>query len=108
MKYGSSSVKQNITHYLAIMTVFLLLPEALYAQSAMATTICEIVGWFTGPVGGAIASLAFVAFLLQSFFGQVDMAKFLILCTGAVMMASAVIITNELLALAGAGFSSPC
>ena len=83
---------------LLAMTIFISPSGAYAADGAEALTqvLCEIVSWFTGYVGKAIATLAIISLGLGALFGKLDPGRGIIIVCGIAFMFGAADILEAL------------
>ncbi len=76
---------ERSVYSLLVMTIFLLIPEALFAASnistnAIAQVICNVVVQVTGPIGQGVATVAVVFVSVGFFMGKTSIG--ILLATG--------------------------
>ena len=75
------------------------LPETALAVNnggALSTVLCNVVSWFTGPVGAAIATLAIIVVGLGALLGKVSWGMAIIVALGVAIIFGAPTIVNAL------------
>ncbi len=85
------NITKNITknHGLAFlaMSLAIFLPElAMAGDNPIGTTLCAVVAWFTGPVGGGIATLAVIIIGIGALMGKVSWGMAIIVGLGVAVI----------------------
>ncbi len=83
-KYFSSSFIFALAIFISVM--FSSDAFAATGTSAIATVICQIVAWYEGPMGFAIAHACLIGFLLRALTVQFDIAGFIVMSAGIILM----------------------
>lgn len=67
---------------------FMLVPEAALASgpSSIEDALCEVIGWFIGPVGKAIATLAIIIIGVGALMGKVSWGMAIIVGLGVAVI----------------------
>ncbi len=86
---------------IATYAIMLLPMDALAASnssdpSAIADTLCNVVGWFNGPVGAGIATLAIIVIGIGALMGKVSWGMAIIVGLGVAVIFGADTIVNAL------------
>lgn len=81
--------------YLALVAV-MLMPEFASAQNPIGDTLCNVVDWFTGPVGGGIATLAIIIIGIGALMGKVSWGMAIIVGLGVAIIFGADTLISEL------------
>jgi type IV secretory pathway VirB2 component (pilin) len=77
------------------MALALFVPEFASAGNPVGDTLCAVVDWFTGPVGGGIATLAVIIIGIGALMGKVSWGMAIIVGLGvAVVFGAAPLITE--------------
>lgn len=75
-----------------------LLPDMASAQEVIGKLLCGLVGWFYGPVGRGIATLAIIIVGVGALLGKVSWGMAIIVGLGVAVVFGAGTITEELAA----------
>ncbi|NET71342.1 MAG: TrbC/VirB2 family protein [Sphaerospermopsis sp. SIO1G2] len=67
------------------MALVVLLPD-IAAANPIGETLCAVVGWFTGPVGGGIATLAVIIIGIGALMGKVSWGMAIIVGLGVAVV----------------------
>jgi type IV secretion system protein VirB2 len=87
------TTKHNVA-FLALALVILFPELASAAANPIGTTLCAVVAWFTGTVGGGIATLAVIIIGIGALMGKVSWGMAIIVGLGvAVIFGAAPLIT---------------
>ncbi len=87
------NITKQMTTFFAL-AVALMLPE-FAAANPIGDTLCAVVDWFTGPVGGGIATLAIIIIGIGALMGKVSWGMAIIVGLGvAVIFGAAPLITE--------------
>lgn len=76
--------------------VIFTLPEYAFAQQTIGNVLCKVVGWFTGPVGQGIATLAIIVVGVGALMGKVSWGMAIIVGIGVAVIFGAKEIVEEL------------
>ncbi len=76
-----SSIKKSF-FLLSLFALALLVPEAASAGGPLGETLCAVRDWFTGPVGGGIATLAIIIIGVGALLGKVSWGMAIIVGLG--------------------------
>ncbi len=76
---------KNAFTYLALVAV-MLMPELAAADNPIGETLCAVVEWFTGPVGGGIATLAIIIIGIGALMGKVSWGMAIIVGLGVAII----------------------
>ncbi len=90
-------MKNSTKHFFTFlaMAVAVMIPELAAAGNPIGTTLCAVVNWFTGPVGGGIATLAVIIIGIGALMGKVSWGMAIIVGLGvAVVFGAAPLITE--------------
>lgn len=93
---------------LAAYAVMLVPVDALAGPQRITSTICEVVNWFIGPVGTAIATLAIIIIGVGALMGKVSWGMAIIVGLGVAVIFGAPQIASLLGADASASGSIAC
>ncbi|MFO1242862.1 MAG: TrbC/VirB2 family protein [Rickettsiales bacterium] len=77
--------------------------HALASPTALSETLCGVVGWFTGPVGAGIATLAIIVIGVGALLGKVSWGMAIIVGLGVAIIFGAPTIVKAL-----SGSASTC
>ncbi len=89
MKFSLNNTNMmSLALALVVAYAALLMPTDALAQtfgngpSALSTTLCNVVGWFTGPIGAGIATLAIIVIGVGALMGKVSWGMAIIVGLG--------------------------
>jgi type IV secretory pathway VirB2 component (pilin) len=88
------TTKQSLAFLAMALTLFL--PELASAGNPIGETLCNVVGWFTGPVGGGIATLAVIIIGVGALMGKVSWGMAIIVGLGVAVIFGAGPLITEL------------
>jgi type IV secretion system protein VirB2 len=77
---------KNAFTYLALVAVMLMPEFAAAAGNPIGDTLCAVVEWFTGPVGGGIATLAIIIIGIGALMGKVSWGMAIIVGLGVAII----------------------
>lgn len=87
----------NLTLALFAVYVVAMVPEAALAQGeTIGNVLCNVVDWFTGPVGQGIATLAIIVIGIGALMGKVSWGMAIIVGIGVAVIFGASQIVEEL------------
>ena len=94
----NSMVKQGWTFALCLTLALAMtmLPQAAMAGDTIGDVLCSVVGWFTGPVGRGIATLAIIVIGVGALMGKVSWGMAIIVGVGVAVVFGAPEIVGEL------------
>ena len=88
---------QSLALMLGLAMVAMLMPDMAHASgTAIANVLCTVVGWFTGPVGKGIATLAIIVIGIGALMGKVSWGMAIIVGVGVAVVFGAPEIVGEL------------
>ncbi len=70
--------KNNIFLLLSLFVVAVIFPDIAMANNPAGTTLCTVVGWFSGKVGAGLATLSIIIIGLLALMGQISWTKCLL------------------------------
>lgn len=74
----------------------LMVPSLAYAGATIGDVLCNVVDWFTGPVGSGIATLAIIVVGVGALMGKVSWGMAIIVGIGVAVIFGSKTIVNEL------------
>jgi type IV secretion system protein VirB2 len=78
--FKSETVKKGV--FFAALALTAILPEATLAGTTFENALCNALEYITGPVGGAIATLAIISLGIGAMLGKIAWTTVLICCCG--------------------------
>ncbi len=82
----------------------MMVPEFAFAINTIGNVLCTVVGWFTGRVGKAVATLAIIVIGIGALMGKVSWGMAIIVGVGVAVVFGAETIVEEL----GTNFAGGC
>lgn len=86
----------NVSTIMLLATAVILMPEMANAGTSIATVLCNVVEWFTGPVGQGIATLAIIVIGVGALLGKVSWGMAIIVGIGVAVIFGAESLVREL------------
>ena len=64
--------------YILLVIIIAFLPDIAVASNPAGTTLCTVVGWFSGKVGAGLATLSILIIGIMALMGQISWTKCLL------------------------------
>lgn len=93
--FGNTSSWQICLMFVLTASV-LMLPDLAFAQETIGKVLCDVVAWFSGPVGKGIATLAIIIIGVGALMGKVSWGMAIIVGIGVAVIFGAPAIVGEL------------
>lgn len=92
----TESIKQTGV-FLSVIAVAMMMPNLAMADpTALSDVLCNVVEWFTGPIGGGIATLAIIIIGIGALMGKVSWGMAIIVGLGVATIFGASTIVEAL------------
>lgn len=94
-----SAFAYRLLLFFVAVPLFILSPDVAFALDPLSSTICTVVGWFTGGMGRAIATLGIVVVGVGALLGKVSWQIALTVAVGISIMFSGAQVVDALVTL---------